>query len=316
MAEDEKTSLIASVMDAGLPKLLLGPAGAAFSRLLGAKAEKTAAKLDAEMQQVVDAKEAQSKVTAAIAEKAAAMATSDPATMERALRSMVAREYQAQQNKDEVVKVATEQLTISPPPKDSLGPSAGFIHRFEGYAEDATEDDVRGIFGRLLATEIGEPGSVSASTMHFVGMLDPVAAGLIQRVLPYCTRDGVAFIDAIDPPLTFLESAELEQLGFWTTGIGLEWSYDVSATGRVSIRFQDDVLLCFCANPSSKIKTRAASLSKPGKALLAAAMMEVDLVRIGKVFAEIEGVKDISKAKAKHVDEHHYLAIDSELLEL
>ena len=100
------------------------------------------------------------------------MAVADPVILERAKAAMVATAYRHQVNKDAVALKTIETLQTDPPPEDSDGPSEDWLANFESYAEEASSDQLRTLFARLLAGEIRKPSSISPMTLHFVSMLD------------------------------------------------------------------------------------------------------------------------------------------------
>ncbi len=66
--EDTGGSALERVLGGGLPQILLGPAGAAISRLVGATVEIPAAWLEARAQSIRDETEARSLIMKALAE--------------------------------------------------------------------------------------------------------------------------------------------------------------------------------------------------------------------------------------------------------
>lgn len=270
MPEDVKAEgWLSKAAEGGLPQLLAGPAGKAISRLIGATVEVPAAYLDSFAQGIRDKTDARSMLTKAVAEKAAELAVNDPEVLDRALNTMLARSYRAQKNKDAVAKIAVEELSKAPPPSDSQGPSDDWINKFERYAEDASSDDLRLMFGRLLAGEVRAPGGVPISTLHLVSVLDPLTAKLIEQVLPYCFIKGVAIIGAINPKIPAVKIAYIEQSGFWSAE--KTFTFNLNESGYT---------LHLCPNktegfllkgaPGGKVTLDAAVLSMAGIALASA----------------------------------------------
>ena len=85
-----------------LPKILLGPAGTAISRLIGSVTDIPAAWLEQQAQGIKDATAARSHLTQALATQTAKTAVTDPEIMERAETNMVATAYRQQKNKETV----------------------------------------------------------------------------------------------------------------------------------------------------------------------------------------------------------------------
>ena len=142
--------------------------GRCNSRLIGAATDIPAAFLESFTQGIKDKKSARSQISQAIAGKVAAVSVEDPAVMQRAIQNMLGRAYRVQANKDAIARIAVESLVDDPVPAESIGPTGSWMMKFERYVEDVSDDDLRMVFGKLLAGEIRRPGEVAQSTLHFV----------------------------------------------------------------------------------------------------------------------------------------------------
>ncbi|MBL4873737.1 MAG: DUF2806 domain-containing protein [Rhodobacteraceae bacterium] len=260
--DNEKASWLENLAEGGLPQLLAGPAGKAISRLVGSAVEVPAAYIDAFTESIKDRTKAKSKLTQAMGEKAAEMAVADPDLMDRAMNSFLGRQFRAQTNKEEIARIVVEELKSDPPSQDSEGPSEDWLNKFERYAEDASSEDLRLMFAKLLAGEIRSAGSISAATLHFVSMLDPEASKLIERVLPHCSLAAVCYMDAITPPLSHYEVTRLEQSGFWSAAKTLPVTY--GDDGRTIIPVRDSLGIFSQATPNHSVRLNISVLSKVG----------------------------------------------------
>lgn len=257
---------ISKICEGGIPQLLVGPAGKAISRLIGAGVDIPAAYLEGITQGIHDKTDARRQITLAISKQVAKTALNDPAIMERATANMIGRSYRAQQNKDAVVAVALENLTNDLPPPESQGPSDDWLTKFERHAEDASSDDLRMMFGRILAGEIKSPGAISPTTLHFVSMLDSDTAELIERVLPSCVSRGIAILECLKPALTVVEITTIEQSGFWTPDKIQTLAFDTNGISIFSLG--DDHGVAIRGTPNSKIKFSISILSRSGNDLV------------------------------------------------
>ena len=129
-------------------------------------------------------------------------------------------------------------MQADPPLDDSEVLSDDWLTKFERYAEDASSDQLRTLFAKLLAGEIRKPGDVSPITLHFVSMLDQKTATLIQRIFPYTVfnnadlASAVTLLDCGDPPpLSVEQQLDLERCGFWSFYDGFTNMYDINALG-------------------------------------------------------------------------------------
>lgn len=285
--DEDGQNWLARVVEGGLPKVLLGPAGAAISRLVGATVEIPASWLEGIAQTHRDRTAARSAVSSALAQSAANAAALDHELSERALNSLLAREYREQRNKDAVAKVAVEAMIDQPPPDDCQAPSDQFMTRFERFASEAENTELREMFGRLLAGEIREQGSVAAQTLHFVSMLEGESARLIERVLPFCGQ-GLAFLDAINPKLSVVEITALEQIGFWTAEKNLTVSADQKGSGGLSVTEEKNAVLFF--GSAENVNFDVALLSKAGQDLHRVIDIEFDI----QALTDACGLKEVT----------------------
>src|SRR4051812_990003 len=89
-----------------VPKLILGPAGEALSRLVGHVADVPAEYVKSFTQSIKDKREARTEVSRALAKAVAADVVADRELVNRAAQSFLAKELRAQTNKEAVAKKA------------------------------------------------------------------------------------------------------------------------------------------------------------------------------------------------------------------
>lgn len=139
----------------------------------------------------------------------------DPEFSRRALETHFGHLARTQKNKDGVLKEALENLSNvaensggeeqSVPPGD-LAPE--FLDRFERYAAEASTEELRSRWGRVLAREVQTPGTMSNKAMRIVDELEPKTAQLFERV---CGEARVGN-SLIEPLLTELKHSEVLSL--------------------------------------------------------------------------------------------------------
>lgn len=299
MSGVEVAAWLGKALGAGAEKVITGSGVAAIGRLIGATADIPTAYLEGISQNIRDKSEARSLITKTLAEVAAEKASKDPVIMERALNNMLQKQYRSQENKDAVAKAALEALVSNPPSADKGGPSDQFMTNFERYAEDATSEDLRLMFGRLLAGEIRKPGSVSPASLHFVSMLDHGTAELIKRVLPACSQDA-AFLENIQPRLSVAEITYLEQAGFWAADKLLPLTFDGKGA-LIRIMRKNEGYVCI-AEPNKLIQLQLAILSHPGRDLVSATEIPFDYESMAETFFR-NGATYFHAGKAKYFDD-------------
>ena len=110
----------------------------------------------------------------------------DPVFAERAIRNHLDRITSRQENKDGVVRQAIEDLRRDPAADeggDKVDPV--FLDRLERHAEDASTDELREKWGRVLAGEIRKPGTFSPKVMRIVDEIDQRTAALFEKVCDF-----------------------------------------------------------------------------------------------------------------------------------
>lgn len=267
--DDGGQKWISTLAAGGLPQILAGPAGKAISRLIGASVEIPAAYLEGISQEIRDKAEARSLVSRALAEKAAEAATNNPEVMERAAKSMLARAYRIQANKESVAAAAVKELKADPPSPTSTGPSEDWMNNFERYAEDASGADFQEMWGRVLAGEVRRPGRYSKRTLRFLSEVSQADAVEFERI------SKIAFGDFIPVSLAKPEGTKdisalisLENNGLLQgsmTPLVRSQTLDENGYGFTN---EGDVYLVFRGEPNSRIDYSVVLLTSLGRELL------------------------------------------------
>jgi Protein of unknown function (DUF2806) len=151
----------------------------------------------------------------AVAKHGVQLLGQDPELAKRALETHFGHVVRTQENKDAVLAEALEHLSASNenpggeeqgvPPGD-LAPE--FLDRFERYAAEASTEELRSRWGRVLAREVQTPGTMSNKAMRIVDELDPRTAQLFERVCGEARVDNVL----IESLLTDLKHSEILSL--------------------------------------------------------------------------------------------------------
>lgn len=158
----------------------------------------------------------QDRIDAAITDKMVEAIHADPEIGQRALEQHLGTVGRRHDNKAAVVTLALEDLRESPPTEEqsTAGPpelDADFTSRFERYAEDATSDQLRERWGRVLAAEVRAPGTFSQKVLRAVDELDAETAKLFERVASHRLHDAVPL--GVMGELNFMEKVQLIEAG-------------------------------------------------------------------------------------------------------
>jgi hypothetical protein len=258
------------LQELNLPKLVLGPAGEALSRLVGHVADVPAEYVKSFTQGIKDKREARSQVSNALAKAVAAEVATDRDLIQRAAQSFLAKELRSQTNKEAVAKKAIEHLSDDSGSSDPnpRAPEDDWLNVFERYAENASSEKLRDLWGRVLAKEIRKPKSFSLRTMRFVSELDSETARLFEKY-----SNEVINGDVISKPQPlegsqFMELLELQDAGLLTGVDGnISQTYKNDLPGNMTFKFRKSAVHVDYAGPIN-VNLPAIMLTNVGKELL------------------------------------------------
>jgi len=202
------------------------------------------------------------KFIEALGEKRLEMLHSNPEFAAQVIEQTFKIGIRREENKAAVVTAALEDLRERPPteeqnanPQEEL--SEEFTTRFERYAEDASTEQLREKWGRVLASEIRNPGSMIPRAMRIIDELTPETAALFERLyaygagdlivrhlageLSFADRQNLVSSELIDPPTgqvqLSIEGSEGGDIPIWMVGMGtwavsIPRSFDASSLGH------------------------------------------------------------------------------------
>lgn len=213
---DKETSVSAELTPTGVKASARSRAVAAFDRLVGNVFERWNVPMESKTAEARAVSASRLKVIETVTKIGIDRLKGDPEAASRALENHFGKVFERQDNKDAVVAAAVEDLSQQPPTdaEASSGPEVlqdPFMNRFERYAEDATTDDLREKWGRVLASEIRKPGTFSAKVMRVIDELDPATAALFERVCAFRVHDSLP--KSIVGALGFNDSVSLTEAG-------------------------------------------------------------------------------------------------------
>jgi hypothetical protein len=168
------------------------------------------------------AQRARAKTTAdvelieALGARRVAMVNANPELAAQAIDQHLSKIGRRHANKLASVKAALEDLTANPPdgPQEQSETNEldlDFLNRYERYAEDATSDQLRERWGRVLAAEVRSPGTFSPKVLRSVDEMDSATASLFESFVSSRLADVVP--KALTRELLFEEQARLVGAG-------------------------------------------------------------------------------------------------------
>lgn len=189
----------------------------------------------------------------ALGEKQLEAIHADPDFAARAMQQHLRVLGTRHENKIEAVRAALEDLRETPPTEEQNNSGGeqlddAFLNRWERYAEDATSDQLREKWGRVLAGEVRAPGTFSGKALRIVDELDASTAATFERLC--ASRLGDAIVRGVAGKLSYSEGMalvaanlimepSLGQVRLSTTGSGGDGTpliFFLFADGAVAIR--------------------------------------------------------------------------------
>jgi hypothetical protein len=197
MNDPESTALsILTSAVSGVPEVVRTSFLKAISDLLGGFVAIPAAKLKQYAQGIEDNTAARSIAAAALAKAAVDGAVKDPLVLQVAANIYLPTDVRKAENRLRVAQSAAEELA-----RDSGGskgegaspPEDDWMNRFMRFAEDASSERLRDLFGRILAGQILRPGAFGPATLRTLSELDQTAANDFSHAWSRSVGDAVDY---------------------------------------------------------------------------------------------------------------------------
>lgn len=171
----------------------------------------------------------------------------------RKMRNTIAVIEKAQSHFSEGEKVSDEPV------------DEGWKNRFFNIVEEISDDELREIWGRVLAGEIKKPKSYSLRTLETLRNLTKEEAAIIVKAASFTIKNECVYKNA---PLSLTEKLLLQEIGLMLDdGLGLEYQWKVNGKTQFSIVIDDNYLFKL-HNDSDNIvdcNTEVYKLSTAGK---------------------------------------------------
>lgn len=230
-----------------------------------------------------------------VLEKAKAVATSETKlieaeTAERIGKRIVAQEIKRQNNIDDIVEAAAEELKgkqVSEDPVDE-----DWATRFFGIVQDVSREEMKVLWSKILAKEIDRPSSFSMRTLDTLKNLSVTEAELFQKVAPYILHQNDFFLYYDTDVLAkynihYTDLAQLTECGLLQSGTFVSKNYyskpdSDSISGIITGKY---VVLMNIPRGSNNVSIPVIILSKTGSELFCLLEPETN----------IEYIKDLSQ---------------------
>ncbi|HLP69023.1 MAG TPA: DUF2806 domain-containing protein [Rhizobium sp.] len=192
---NNEISVSGELTDRGLRASAKSRTAAAFDRLVGNILDWPNTFVEADTVKRRARMEAETKIIQAATARAVELIGTDDAFAARALAGQFGDFARKQLNRDAVASIALEDLRTTPPTAEEAasGPDEltdEFMDRFQGYAEEASTEELRERWGRVLASEIRKPGTFSRKVMRAVDELSSDVAVEFESLCLSRIREG------------------------------------------------------------------------------------------------------------------------------
>ncbi|MFT8877674.1 MAG: DUF2806 domain-containing protein [Gluconobacter potus] len=209
MAADLSSIIIGAVSGQTLPAVwnmipegVKNRCGQGFDRLTGKfthrwdrEDKKENADVDDSIKREDHKSEAQKHVLELLVPDIAKKISADPDSMERVIIDVMGDAYRKQQNKDAVAEKASkdisEKYTNSSDTNEAL--DEDWLNFFLSYAEKATSEYARQLWGRIFSGEIRHPGRFSISTLRLLSEIDQKTAQHFVKISSFLMGDAIYF---------------------------------------------------------------------------------------------------------------------------
>lgn len=162
-----------------------------------------------------------------------------------------AKESRKLKNTMAVVEKAQSHFTkgekVSDEPVDE-----GWKNRFFNIVEEISDEELREIWGRVLAGEIKKPKSYSLRTLEVLRNLTKEEAAIIVDTASFLIRNDFIYKES---SLSLQERLLLQELGLMLDdGIGLSYEWSVDSKSKAAFVIDDDCLFVISNDSEEKIK--------------------------------------------------------------
>jgi hypothetical protein len=188
-------------------------------------------------------------------------------------------EKRKSENRAATVKVAVDEMNEKPAQQDAQQEiDDDWLNLYARMAEDKTSEELRSLFGKILAGEIRKPGSFSLRTMQFVSTLSRDEAHKISTFFSFALSGKFVPVfqdvnEEVEPG--FNSRILMEELGLASspnTVAGLALTYEMRPNSKFALLGSGyAILINNATDHGSKFQIPCQALTKPGQELVAIA---------------------------------------------
>ena len=202
----------------------------------------------------------------------------------------------------------TEGEQVSDEPVDE-----GWKNRFFNIVEEISDDELREIWGRVLAGEIKKPKSYSLRTLETLRNITKEEAAVIVKAASFSINYEMVYKES---SLSLSEKLLLQELGLMLDdGLGIEYTWTVKGKSKVLIILDNNSLFVLDNDNENAIECNVGiyKLSTAGKEIFRLVSVDMDtrnsFYKTLADFFHTKGIEHISKHKISAIinDQVRYL---------
>jgi hypothetical protein len=212
------------------------------------------------------------------------------------------------ENRAAIVKVAVDEINEGRAGIENADAKTeiddDWLNMFARFAEDKSSEELKGLFGRILAGEIRNPGAFSLRTIQFLSTLSKSDAHDVSKFLSYALSGQ--FVPLFEPATVgphIHDRIKMQELGLATHASiigGLAWSIEV-VPGQ-NLLFNGTGLGILVENQSTHsvaFQLECQVLTKPSQELMQIANPPATPIEYLKAVAQVV----FEKIRAEHADD-------------
>ncbi len=168
----------------------------------------------------------------------------DPDLLERAIIEVMGGAYRKQENRDTIAKKALKDIQdkCSDSSEDDDLLDEDWLNIFSSYAEKASSERTRQLWGRILSGEVRHPGRFSLSTLRILSEIGPDTARTFMEIAPFVCADTI-FLPKSHTRDHFPRLMELHEAGLITTLSPLERRFERTSDGDLYMLLENKTLI-------------------------------------------------------------------------
>lgn len=196
--------------------------------------------------------------------------------LDRLNERLIAKEIRRQNNLDDVVEIATTKLQEEDSVTD--GPiNNDWSVRFFNIVQDVSDDEMKKLWGRILAGEVKKPKSFSLRTLELLRNITKEEADLFVTISSYILEQGGDYFIYKDSNgclknhgISYSDIAKLTEIGLIQSGAFTQKEFTTNEPGeqKMGIIYQNLVVIMTLQSGSPSVSIPVYILTHPGKELL------------------------------------------------